>query len=702
MFLSLAFYLQAMNRLLWITIAVIAWHVTVGQETLTAEMIEKAVETYEIPAANSVLTDDLTDHTLNPMDLNNASMKEIEQIPFLSADESFRLQEYILNYGEIFSLYELQAISGFDSALIRRIEPYIIIRPKSEFPALTPRNLFRYGKHDLLLRFSRTFPDAAGFIAGDSEKLARPGYFYPGDAAKYSFRYNYNWFGKVRAGIAGEKDPGEEFFAGNQSGGMDHYSAYVALQNTGVLQTLVVGNFRAGFGQGLTFGQGLSMNSSPSSGKISAFTEGIRPSTGLNEINYLRGIAVSVKTGAWSLSGFCSYHPRDATVTMGDSNRDIFYFSSFSQSGYHRTNLEVSKRNTIRELVTGGNIRFSRALSQVAGIRIGVTGVYYRFSGMMTKSNEPYKLFSMEGNQNLVTGMDYFFRYRNIYLKGEISRSKNGGIAWISGISFIPATKLQADIVVRSYDAGYQNIFGSSFGQYSGNSNENGCYLNLTATPFSKLVISGFTDFYKSPWLRYRTDLPVFGKEWGVLVNWTPNRQINFRFRMVEKTTRTNWNADGNRKMAFLADSRTTHYQFLMDWNITDFSTFTTRIDLSSFNIASNSDRPGICFTENFTWQHPGILNSIICRFTLFDIPSYNCRIYIFEPEVLFGYSVPAYQGYGIRSITVLKIKLYRNISFWIRGGYSWYGDRNSMGTGLDMIKGNQQVDFTSQVVLKL
>ena len=95
-------------------------------------------------------------------------------------------------------------------------------------------------------------------------------------------------------------------------------------------------------------------------------------------------------------------------------------------------------------------------------------------------------------------------------------------------------------------------------------------------------------------------------------------------------------------------------------------------------------------------------LENITLRFGLFDIPDYASRIYVYEPEVLYGYSVPAFQGKGMRTCLVLKIRISRKFDIWMRGGLTRYSDRNEVGTGLDLTQGNIRGELTGQILIRL
>jgi hypothetical protein len=648
------------------------------------------------------LYEQMSDRSARPVNLNDADEDDIGKIPFLSPAQQKNLLEYTATYGELFSIYELQSIAGFDSTLIRKIEPYIVIKPKSNLPSFTPANLIRYGHQDLLLRYEQTFPKAAGYLFSDSLKMAKSGSFYPGGPQKYYFRYNYNWFDKIRVGIAGEKDPGEQMFRGAQSSGMDFYSGYVSISKIGFLENLTVGNFRAGFGQGLTFGSGLSLNSIPGFTSNPVSIGGVNPSLAMNEGAYLRGLAATVKISRLRVSGFVSYHPRDATVLKFDTAvGQTAEISSLIETGYHRTSLEIAKRNTLTELVAGGNANLTMAPSQKIGFRIGLTGVYARYSAGLARSDDLYKKFSFSGDHNLNAGLDFQMRYGKLYWFGEISRSMNSGMAWLSGITLAADQRVSLTLVFRDYQPQYQNLYSHAFGQQSMNCNEQGVYLSMNAAVNPKIKVSGFLDFFRIPWLKYRVDGPSQAMESGILLAWSLGRNVTLNFRYLHKKNRTNISDGEDQNLHKLADYQSRGYQLDINWTHDAKVSFKTRFDVKEVAEQQGKSNYGYLIYQDFRYNPNRLFSGIVTRFGLFDVPSYSTRIYAYEPEVLYGYSVPAYQGKGLRFCAVLKFKILKSAVFWVRGGITWYIDRTEVGSGLDMTDGNMRGEATAQIMFK-
>ncbi len=666
------------------------------------EAIEKNVENLESENLAPMM-EDLIDLTGKPVNLNKASEEDLEGIPFLSAQQRKSLAAYIQSYGEVVSVYELATIPGFDSTLIGKIEPYILIVQVYKTPSPSPRNLIRYGHHDLLVRYGELFPQAAGYVINDSEELQNPGPLYQGSPQRYYFRYCYQWFDKIKAGFAGEKDPGEQFFRGSQPYGMDYYAGYVSLSNLGIVKNLIIGNFRISYGQGLTLGTGVALGSTPGFPMTSNPVGGIRPSLSMNEGNYFRGAALALKSGHFEYGGFISYHSRDAAVTFPDSlDQERHEITSLISSGYHRTAMEVGKKNTVKELVYGGDISFTMAPGINFGFKVGITGLSYHYSAILTPAPHPYNQFSFRGCTNNNVGIHIQLRHPVCYVFGEVSRSGNNGMAWLAGAQVTPDPRIGITLIFRNYGIHYQNLFSNAFGQNSINANERGIYVALNGSLFSWLSLSGYLDLFTFPWLRYRVDTPAHGEEFGVMANIQVARKVMLNFRYYQKMVKRNQAAEPDSKIHRITDYLTSVYRFHLGWAPFMNVSLNSRLEFKKAGERNVELPMGFLLYQDVQIKTGKWPITLTMRYTLFDIPDYNTRIYVYEPEVLYGYSVPAYQGKGMGFCLVFSAGIGRHYKIWLRGGYICYTDRNFIGTGSEQTTGNDRMELTAQFMVKL
>ena len=89
-------------------------------------------------------------------------------------------------------------------------------------------------------------------------------------------------------------------------------------------------------------------------------------------------------------------------------------------------------------------------------------------------------------------------------------------------------------------------------------------------------------------------------------------------------------------------------------------------------------------------------------RYALFETEDYDNRQYTYENDVWLAYSLPAYNGSGVRKIVILEYKINKHISVWLRYAHMRYRNQEFMGSGIDQIEGNAKNDIKAQVVLRL
>jgi hypothetical protein len=73
----------------------------------------------------------------------------------------------------------------------------------------------------------------------------------------------------------------------------------------------------------------------------------------------------------------------------------------------------------------------------------------------------------------------------------------------------------------------------------------------------------------------------------------------------------------------------------------------------------------------------------------VFSIEDYNARIYAVENDVLYQYSVPAFQNSGVRYYVLLNYSPLRRLELWVRFSQTRYNNVETIGSGLDTINGS-------------
>ena len=289
------------------------------REVMTAEDVESS--TWED------VYDQLCYLAQHPFDLNTATRSQLEELPFLSAQQIEEIVDYLYHYGPMKSKGELLMIRSLDEARRRLLSGvcYVGEAPKKSFPRL--REILRDGHHELMA--TARIP----FQKKDDTYLGSP--------LRHWLRYQFNDGDYLKLGLVGSNDAGEPFFADGNRWGYDHYSYYLQLRGLGRLESLCLGHYRVSMGMGLV------MNTQTSFGKVALLQTLGRSQTTLRAHasrtdNYLQGAAATIRLSRhFSLTGFFSYRPMDATLNKDGT------IASILTSAYHRTQGEMAKKHNL-------------------------------------------------------------------------------------------------------------------------------------------------------------------------------------------------------------------------------------------------------------------------------------------------------------------------------------------------------------------
>ncbi|MPN49803.1 hypothetical protein SDC9_197425 [bioreactor metagenome] len=75
-------------------------------------------------------------------------------------------------------------------------------------------------------------------------------------------------------------------------------------------------------------------------------------------------------------------------------------------------------------------------------------------------------------------------------------------------------------------------------------------------------------------------------------------------------------------------------------------------------------------------------------RFAYFNAPLWDSRIYVYERDMLYNFSVPFYYGKGLRCYLNLHIIPVRRWNIWFRFAATRYLDRDKISEGTGLISG--------------
>ncbi len=629
----------------------------------------------------------LEDVKKNPINLNYADEVELKQIRFLSPIQINSLINYRKLLGYIVNIYELQAIPNWDVETIKKVLPYISINIQVNVLS-TFSERFKNGDRALVLRSTQTIEKARGFIDSTST-----GNFYPGSPQHVFVRYKYSYKNLLQYGFTAEKDAGEQLFKGTQKSGFDFYSAHLFARNIGKIKALAVGDFTVNMGQGLIQWQGLAFRKSAEALMIKRTSDVLRPYNSAGEYNFLRGIGITIKaTKNTQVTLFGSYRLRDANINIDTTLFNEGIATSIQTSGYHRTKNEYADKNALQQMAFGGNISFTKKRWQV-----GLNGIGYQYNNAVQKASDAYNYFAISGKNWFNASMDYSYIYKNFHYFGESAISKNGGYAFIDGIMLSIDPKVDVGMVYRNISKKYQAVQANAFTECTLPTNENGLYTGVTIRPITGIKIDAYADFYQFPFLRFRVNAPSKGRDYLIQFAYKPNKVVDAYVRFRNETKDQNISSlnlptqpvDGINKKSARAH---------IGYKITKALTLKQRVEMVWYDRKGTQESNGFSIYTDINYKPMLSPLTANIRLQYFETSDYNSRIYAYETDVLYSFSIPALYDKGWRYYANVNYDVTRKLSLWLRIAQTLYANKAIIGSGLDEILSKHKTEFKIQL----
>ncbi|HQX97942.1 MAG TPA: helix-hairpin-helix domain-containing protein [Chitinophagaceae bacterium] len=650
----------------------------------TEQQLENLTDANEGETEDDTYLQELENFRRHPLNINTADAEEFKQLRILTDLQIINFITYRNLFGKLISLYELQAVPSWDIGTIKKLVPFITTATAISLKDEAGMR-FKDGEHSLLLRGIQVLEKAKGFDKSTT------GTKYLGSPQRVFFRYRYTYKNLLQFGIVGDKDAGEQFLKGAQNKGFDFYSFHLFARKIGIIQSLALGDFSVNLGQGLTQWQGLAFKKSVDVMGVKRQSATLRPYNSAGEFYFNRGAGVTIKKGKIESTVFASIRKLSANFVADTVNNEDF-ISSFLTSGYNRTPSEQADRNNLRQTSFGGNILFRNNRWHV-----GANAVFYNFSLPVVKREEPYNRYAISGNSWYNMSFDYSYTYKNMHFFGEAAIDKRNNKAFVNGLLVSVDPRVDLSIVQRTISKGYQSINGNAFTENTFPTNETGIYAGVSIRPAIGWRIDAYADFYKFPWLKFLVDAPSYGKDFLAQVTFTPNRQVEIYTRFKTETKQAN-QSDNTTVTNFLVNLPKQNWRTQISYKLSTSFTLRNRIELLWFD--NNGVNKANGFLTFFDFMYKPMLKplSAVLRLQYFETDDYNSRIYAYENDILYGYSIPGFFDKGFRYYLNLNYDLAKNVSVWLRLAQTVYRNQVTVGSGLDEIQGNRRTEVKVQI----
>ena len=554
-----------------------------------------------------------------PINLNNTSDEELQQLYFLSPQQI----DDILAYADrhpFESLYELRMIASLADYEIRDLLPFVRIGTRPHEQNIYAREVFAYANHELITRI-------------DARNIES---FSGSDPMYIQARYRFDYQRRVTFGAQLRRPAG---------GGAQElqYGAYIQLRDIAPhLHTVVGGNFQASFGQGLVLAPVFHTGKSMYVQSVGQTREGLR---------------------YYSSADGEGLHGAGATLRW-EWNKKTLLDASVLYS------MRRANDSTWHHLV-GANLtlRHNRLQLQLTAIE-----------NIWTDSIRPYR--DAAYNQ-------HYFRGRNQAVIGASARYNHGwfdafaefataqnyqlstlnfqlstphwGFAVLAGSRFYPTSGVSLVALYRYYSPWFDNSLGYAFSETSRIGDENGGYFGFDITRWRNWRLLGYGDvFYFSG--------PKYGLPQSPTIGYDAMAEASY--------IRQDWRI-GLRLRARKKGESTYSARAQFDWSQGGWSLRTTAdANLVPSQLSTLNTKPtyGVSLAQDIAYDFSQLstLNTklpLSLRFRLqgFDAREWANRIYLYEHDVLYAFSIPAVYGLGGRAYICLRWQIIPQLALYFR-----------------------------------
>ncbi|MEM6642672.1 MAG: helix-hairpin-helix domain-containing protein [Bacteroidota bacterium] len=666
------------------------------------------------------------------LNLNKATQQDLENFYVLNPAQIQNFFAHIETFGKLLSIHELQSIPGFDLNTVRMLLPFVSVQESEIDDRTLFRRILEEENNYFLLRYTQRLERQKGYTAAlpldtllirDTEgtvidTTTNAPSRYLGSPSKIYGRFRTSRRDDFSLGFTFEKDAGERFSFDEDQLGFDFYSWHLLFENKLGFEKIILGDYQLQVGQGIIFGAGFNPGKGAETVNTSKrATVGLRPYTSILESGFFRGIGLTKKVRNFEFTGFFSATPRTANVRIDSSDFSLIFSegsqslstltsdpsqlfeqefaNSIINSGLHRTQSELERRNSIREVSLGGVATFQPDRR----LLLGVSALQSKFSVPLGRSPNNYNQFEFRGDFNRVASVFANYTWQNFAFFGEAARSSSGGIGAIGGFMSSLSAIVDLALIFRNYDKDFHSFYGNAFSENTRNINERGTYWGVSIKPNRKQRLNFYYDRFRFPWLRFRTEAPSVGNEWLIRYSHYPSRKITMYAQVRQQTRQVTLPAEN---LSVLTDQQRYNYLFNIDYSLLAGLQLKTRVQ-GSRQAQGDQRTNGFAIIQDVNFQLWKL--RFHTRTALFETDDFANAQYAFENDVLYAFSIPAYNGSGIRNYIMVRYNISGNLSCWIRYARTTFPgiDPNfgEVGSSLENAAGNVSSEIKAMIRFK-
>lgn len=385
-----------------------------------------------------------------------------------------------------------------------------------------------------------------------------------------------------------------------------NYGGYIQVKDIGPMKTVVAGNYQASFGYGLVVGSPFKRGKSAYIQSTATTDEGLKKFSSVGDsYNYFHGVGATARVRWADLSAFYS--------------------------------LRQGKEDAWNHVV-GVN-----ATARWRKLKVGMTGVetfQATSSQFRERSQASYSLEVKRRDVRGAMGANVRYNWGKVDVWGEMAASHTEHWGWgtIMGVRVNPISDLNLLAIYRYYSPEYDNIYANALSSKTRVYNEHGGYLGVEYNRLRNWQLSIFGDVWKEGYETMAQADFLSPKD----------HKMHMRLRAKRKNEIDTYSARWNGVWE------------LGEWKLK------TQVD-ANMVYANEKWSYGFSVFQDVEYRFVKVPIVLQFRAQAFDAREWNNRVYMYENDVLYAYSIPFVYGLGGRFWLNARYKINDTFAVYLR-----------------------------------
>jgi len=250
----------------------------------------------------------------------------------------------------------------------------------------------------------------------------------------------------------------------------------------------------------------------------------------------------------------------------------------------------------------------------------------------------------------------------------------------------------------RSISKRYASLYSNAFTENTFPTNEKGIFAGITLRPDNAWRLDAYADFYKFPWLKYLVDAPTTGTDFMLQGSYKPNKQLEIYVRYRTESKAKNYNPGAYILSPVMPKPRQdirSHFSYKLNRTLT----LRNRVEMVWYDKKGGGPESGFLIYADMVVKPIMKRYSANVRLQYFETEGYDSRLYAFENDLLYSYSIPVFYDKGYRYYFNFNYDVSKKLAIWIKWSQTIYSNKDVIGSGLDEIVGNKRTEAKFQVI---